>query len=66
MIGPTPICLNCQYYNNDMTCKAFPKGIPENILFDGDNHNKSVKGDNGIIFELKKKVSANELWESVK
>lgn len=32
-------------------CKAFPKGIPEDIWFEGKDHTVSYPGDNGIQFE---------------
>jgi hypothetical protein len=34
-----------------MFCKAFPNGIPEEILNGNHNHEKHYKGDNGIQFE---------------
>ena len=51
MIGPAPICLQCKHYNNDLTCKAFPNGILDEIIMDGNDHLEPIKGDNGIQFE---------------
>jgi len=45
-------CLACNNLNNDMiTCKAFPKGIPEKILIGKFDHTKPFKKDKGIQFE---------------
>lgn len=37
-------------------CKAFPKGIPEEIAFGDNPHTKPVEGDHGIQFEPVKKA----------
>jgi hypothetical protein len=46
----------CKHYNRDdeegFTCRAFPKGVPDRIIF-GFDHRQPFKGDNGIRFELK-------------
>jgi hypothetical protein len=56
-IGPSPICMNCKHYNrndkNKMSCKAYPNGIPEDIIFSVVDHHKPFAGDNGIQFESK-------------
>ena len=45
-------CLACHNLNNNMlTCKAFPKGIPEKILTGHWDHTSPFKNDNGILFE---------------
>ncbi len=45
-------CMECIFlYDNLISCKAFPKGIPNEILDGKFNHNKPFKGDNGIRFE---------------
>lgn len=45
-------CLACNNLNNNMiTCKAFPKGIPEEILIGKFDHTLPFKGDRGIRFE---------------
>jgi hypothetical protein len=49
-----PKCNNCFYYHknrNGATCKAFPNGIPVEILTNEHDHTKPFKGDNGILFE---------------
>jgi len=46
-------CFNCVHLQdyNKMTCKAFPKGIPEDILSRRHNHREPYEGDHGILFE---------------
>jgi hypothetical protein len=34
----------------DWHCKAFPKRIPENIIFGTFDHTKPYEGDNGVLF----------------
>lgn len=51
-----PICFLCKHYNGGAryTCKAFPKGIPEEILFGKSEHEKPLpEQTNDIIFEEK-------------
>ena len=37
---------------DEIKCKAFPKGIPEEIFILGESdHTEPFKGDNGIQFE---------------
>ena len=47
-----PICLGCKHFNEDeeFTCKAFPKGIPEKIILNEIDHRVPYTGDNGIQF----------------
>ena len=50
-----PQCLKCKQYNVfkyiGVSCKAFPNGIPEQILSGKHDHTKPFKDDNGILFE---------------
>ena len=49
-------CLNCKNFINDkkFTCKAFPNGIPDNILFNEKKHNRKIEGQTGeYLFEEK-------------
>jgi len=56
---------NCKHYigiiqpdGTEMTetnaCKAFPKGIPDEIAYGDNKHKKPYPGDNGIQFEAVK------------
>lgn len=44
-------CQKCKNYIGLMTCMAFPKGIPNQILVDEVIHDKPYPGDRGIRFE---------------
>jgi hypothetical protein len=44
-------CIRCRNLNDYLKCKAFPKGIPEEILTGEHDHIKPFKGDGGIRFE---------------
>jgi hypothetical protein len=50
-----PICVKCNHFNsidNDkLGCRAFPKGIPPEIITGEHDHTKPFKGDGGIRFE---------------
>ncbi len=48
-------CFVCKHKNKSgFSCKAFPKGIPEDILQQDDfDHSKPYPNDNGIRFEKK-------------
>lgn len=50
-----PLCMECKYLYRpvDFKCKAFPKGIPKEIVEARVDHRKPYKGDNGIQFEKK-------------
>lgn len=37
--------------DNDYRCKAFPKGIPDEIIENHFQHTKPYPGDNNILFE---------------
>lgn len=45
----------CSYCKNKLPkgaiCKAFPGGIPEEILMRENDHMQPIEGDNGIQFE---------------
>jgi hypothetical protein len=50
-----PICEDCLYFSTDFTCKAFPKGIPDSILFSDKKHTSHVEGQVGnYVFVLRK------------
>ena len=44
-------CPRCKHYTKDLKCRAFPKGIPLEILQGLLDHTKKIKGDQGIRFE---------------
>ncbi len=56
MIGQTPDCMKCRLYNSldddKLSCKAFPFGIPDNIIMGEVKHDKPIKGQQGeYVFE---------------
>ena len=70
------ICMNCTHnllFKSGLLklhCKAFPDGIPDEILFGKNDHIEPVIGDNGIQFDLISDVGvvkvAPNTYESVK
>lgn len=46
------ICFKCKYYNAFKSgCKAFPKGIPDEITSGQNKHRKPLKGQkNDLVF----------------
>lgn len=46
-------CFLCKHHNkkNYDVCKAFPNGIPNEIIIGELLHDKPYQGDNGIMFE---------------
>jgi hypothetical protein len=51
-----PDCMTCKYFNyialNGFTCKAFPNGIPDDIIFTEIKHDKVLKNQVGeFIYE---------------
>ena len=44
-------CRDCIHFNEDWSCEAFPKGIPDEISDGAFDHTKEYKGDNGIRFK---------------
>ena len=46
------ICTDCKNYSGLQRCVAFPKGIPEVIIFGENDHSKPLpKQENKIVFE---------------
>lgn len=51
-----PICIDCKHFRDDVTCAAFPKGIPDSIWTSEIGHNKPLpEQKNSIVFEAVKK-----------
>jgi len=48
-----PLCNKCKHYIAGVTCRAFPGGIPIDILTGRHEHTKPYEGDGGIRFEEK-------------
>ena len=64
-----PICFTCRFYDlwnfdpeNPFKCKAYPDGIPKEIITSQADHRKEYWNDQGIQYE-KTKVVANNLDE---
>jgi hypothetical protein len=56
----TPICMKCKHRteigrldNTGWKCKAFPEGIPQEILTQELDHTKPIEGDHGFLYESK-------------
>ena len=48
------VCCICKHINEDeVSCKAFPNGIPKGIIRAEIGHSVPYEGDNGIQFEPK-------------
>lgn len=49
-----PMCVGCRHYRRDderdLTCDAFPGGIPAPILHGTADHRRPYQGDRGIRF----------------
>ncbi len=47
-----PACSQCKSWSvGTKNCRAFPRGIPDEIFIHGNPHAKSFPGDAGIRFE---------------
>lgn len=52
------LCNICKNYLGDLTCQAFPQGIPEEILNGENDHTKPLKEQlNDIVFEPEKEIN---------
>lgn len=48
---PPPMCMSCIHLGTGLTCKAFPRGIPEAIWASRHDHRTPLPGDKGVQFE---------------
>jgi hypothetical protein len=49
---PATVCFVCKNYTNNLKCKAFPDGIPDEILTGKNDHTKPTKDQkNNIVFK---------------
>ncbi len=46
-------CNTCINFLGDGKCKAFPNGIPKELITTEYTHKEEYEGDNGIRYELK-------------
>lgn len=47
-----PVCLMCKHLKKNITCEAFPNGIPEDIVGGTNDHSqKHPDQENDIVFE---------------
>lgn len=47
-----PVCNKCKWNYKDGTCRAFPRGIPDEILSGDNDHSEPLDDqDNNITFE---------------
>lgn len=51
LMGQCDVCLNRNWDEKGVKCKAFPFGVPEKIYNMEIDHREHVSGDNGIKFE---------------
>jgi hypothetical protein len=50
-------CARCKLYNDlNASCKAFPKGIPFNMLEGKNTHEKKIKGQTGDYLFTPKEI----------
>lgn len=50
------LCARCaNHILGTLTCRAFPNGIPKEVLCGEHKHTTPYPGDNGIVFEPKER-----------
>ncbi len=60
-----PMCYFCTHQNPDdqLSCDAFPLGIPRTILTNQTDHRVGTPGDSGIIFEPRDRAAEKSVEE---
>jgi len=52
ILSDYPVCFNCKHRLGVNVCEAFPDGIPDLIMSEGNMHEKPLpEQDNDIVFE---------------
>lgn len=46
-----PMCLSCKHVNQDMTCSAFPEGIPSEIVLGKHDHREPLEDPDELLYE---------------
>ena len=67
-IGVAPLCAICKHLDEEadgFVCAAFPQGIPEGIIYSRLDHRQPVTGDNGVQFEPRAGVQADQVKRHV-
>lgn len=45
------VCYRCVHFIEAWRCTAFPERIPDEVIWEGNDHTKPIAGDHGIRFE---------------
>lgn len=54
-----PQCLICKHLRKGAVCKAYPNGIPQEILNNDVDHTTPYKDDGGVVFERSRRYGYN-------
>ena len=64
------VCSSCARFFKDVfevnACEAFPDGIPDNILYEGNDHKKPVKGDHGLQYKKGTPQGGTKEWQALR
>jgi len=41
------LCSRCKFYTGELTCLAFPDGIPKEVLLGENDHSEPIDGQDG-------------------
>jgi len=53
------MCESCKHFRSDMTCKAFPRGIPDVVISGNNPHFDKIESDRNVQWEPKDWKSLN-------